>query len=214
MRSSRDSGLNFIHSRKKTQGDIELSGPAPLHRLNGWRLNRMSGAGVGRVKANQYLVGRILQTSIRLVQLTGCLAGKLTKLIAVGHLRKCPKNKIRTHYEHLLHHLHCPAGTSWLPRCSRHRKRCHNCLRNHFFQALDARSRRVVQKILTEQSKKRNRLDTTVDAGLQAWESTRPAVPFRRCENARGASTDEPSLHMMRETTGWACRTRKFALRP
>lgn len=79
------------------------------------RLLSSRGTWVGVMEANQDFVHRVLKPSVRLVQLAGSLAGKLTKLVAVGHMRECTKNQIRTHDVFLLH-IQLPAGTHWRRR--------------------------------------------------------------------------------------------------
>jgi hypothetical protein len=54
------------------------------------------------MKAAQNFVGGILQPCIRLMQLAGCLARQLAELVTIGHMRKCPKYQIRTHFANLL----------------------------------------------------------------------------------------------------------------
>ncbi len=54
------------------------------------------------MKTDQDFIGRILQPRVRLVQLSGSLAGQLAELVAVGHMRECPKNQVRTHFVFLL----------------------------------------------------------------------------------------------------------------
>jgi hypothetical protein len=70
---------------------------ALLHRFCGQRGSRRSG-GIRCMKADEDFVRGVLQTGIRLMQLTSRLARKLTKLIAIGHMRECPKNQIRAHF--------------------------------------------------------------------------------------------------------------------
>jgi hypothetical protein len=50
------------------------------------------------MKTAEDLIRGVLQASIRLMQFAGRLARKLTKLVAVGHMRECPKNQIRAHF--------------------------------------------------------------------------------------------------------------------
>jgi len=57
------------------------------------------------VKTGKDFVCGILQPCIRLVQPSRCFACQLTELVAIGHMRKCPKNQIRTHYVILLQNL-------------------------------------------------------------------------------------------------------------
>src|SRR5580704_9845234 len=52
---------------------------------------------VGNFKTAQNFVGGVLQPCIRLVKLTGSLAGQRTKLVAIFYMRKCLKNEIGTH---------------------------------------------------------------------------------------------------------------------
>jgi len=68
-------------------------GATPLDLLSRWRLfRRCVSPWVGGLKPAQDFVGGVLQPCIRLVKLTGRLASQLTELVAVGHMRKCPKN--------------------------------------------------------------------------------------------------------------------------
>ena len=60
------------------------------------------GTGVGGVEADEDFVGGVLQPGIRLVQLPGSLARQLAELVAIGDVRKCTKNQIRTHKVNLL----------------------------------------------------------------------------------------------------------------
>ena len=55
------------------------------------------GAGVGGMEADEDFVGRILQPCARLVQHPGSFACQLAELVAIGDVRKCTKNQIRTH---------------------------------------------------------------------------------------------------------------------
>ncbi len=77
--------------------------------------DRRRRAGVGGLKTAQDFIGRVLQPRVWLVQLAGCLARQLTKLVAIGDMRKCSKNKIGTHHEFLLQKNLCPAGTQRAP---------------------------------------------------------------------------------------------------
>ena len=49
------------------------------------------------MEADEDLIRCVLQPCIRLVQLPGSLARQLAELVAIGHVRECPKNQIRTH---------------------------------------------------------------------------------------------------------------------
>jgi len=53
--------------------------------------DRRRRAGVGGLKTAQDFIGRVLQPRVWLVQLAGCLARQLTKLVAIGDMRKCSK---------------------------------------------------------------------------------------------------------------------------
>ncbi len=77
--------------------ETPLSSTAPFDRLSRGRLLGRFGFRIGQFKAAQNFVGGVLQPCIRLVELTGCLACQLTELVAIGHMRKCLKNKIGTH---------------------------------------------------------------------------------------------------------------------
>ncbi len=79
-------------------------------------VNLRQDAGVSRVEADKDLVRCILQPSVRFVQLTGSLARQLAELVAIGDVRKCTKNQIRTHKVNLLPNL--SAGTAWHRRYS------------------------------------------------------------------------------------------------
>jgi hypothetical protein len=46
------------------------------------------------LEAVQDIVGRVLETGIRLVQLASRLRGQLTQLVAIRHVRESSKNKI------------------------------------------------------------------------------------------------------------------------
>jgi hypothetical protein len=62
-------------------------------------------AWVSRMKANENLVGRVLQPCAWLVQLPGSFANELAELVTIGNIRDCPKNQIRTHEVNLLPEL-------------------------------------------------------------------------------------------------------------
>lgn len=94
------------------------SGAAPLDGLGSGRLFGRRRTGVGGLKPAQNFIGGVLKPCVRLVKLTGCFACQLTELVAIGHMRKCPKNQIRTHCRILLQEVACPPGTSWPRRCS------------------------------------------------------------------------------------------------
>jgi len=93
----------------------QSSGAAGFDRLGRGCLDGQRGAGVGGLKTAQNFIGRILQPCVRLVQLAGCLAGQLTQLVAIGDMRKCPKNQIGTHHEFLLQKNLCLAGIQLAP---------------------------------------------------------------------------------------------------
>jgi hypothetical protein len=49
------------------------------------------------VEADENLIGGVLETGVGLVQLTGCLRGKLAQCVTILNVGKCPKDKIRAH---------------------------------------------------------------------------------------------------------------------
>lgn len=49
------------------------------------------------LKADQNLVGRVLQASVRLVQLARRFRGELAELVTVFHMGKSAKNQIGAH---------------------------------------------------------------------------------------------------------------------
>jgi len=73
----------------------------PGRRLLGLR----QGTRVSGVEADEDFVGSVLQPCVRLVQLPGSFASELAELVAIGHVRECPKNQIRTHEVNLLPEL-------------------------------------------------------------------------------------------------------------
>ncbi len=83
-------------SPRKAAGDA-LCRTAPFYRLCRSRVLRSFGFQTRRLKPAQHVIRSVLQPCIRLVKLAGCLASQLTELVAIGHLRKCPKNKVGTH---------------------------------------------------------------------------------------------------------------------
>jgi hypothetical protein len=81
---------------------ILLGGATLLDRLgHGSRYGGKS-TRVGGVKAGQDLICGVLQPRVWLMQLAGGFARQLAELVTVGHMRKCPKDQIRTHYVFLL----------------------------------------------------------------------------------------------------------------
>jgi hypothetical protein len=88
--------LNYVVSK------TPLGCTAPFNRLGRGRFNRPKGPRVGDVESAQDFIRSVLQPCVRLVQLTGCLASQLTELVAIGHMRECPKNQIGTHCHCLL----------------------------------------------------------------------------------------------------------------
>jgi hypothetical protein len=75
-----------------------LSSATPFFRLIHRGFDGLCGYRVGGTKTRKDFVGCVLQTRIRLMKLARGLTGQLTKLIAVGHMRECPKNQVGTHY--------------------------------------------------------------------------------------------------------------------
>jgi hypothetical protein len=69
-----------------------LSRATPLQVLRCLCCKRRGRAWIGRLETAQYFVGRVLQPCIRLVEFTRSLASQLTELVAIGHMRECPKN--------------------------------------------------------------------------------------------------------------------------
>jgi len=108
------------------------------------------GTGVGGVEADEDFVRGVLQPSVRLVQLPGSLARQLTELVAIGDVRKCTKNQIRTHKVNLLQDLF--AGTTWHRRYGYWLEIRSSCSPNSLFSPLDARSGHRVQKLLPQSS--------------------------------------------------------------
>jgi len=87
----------------KTGGPGRASGsPAGFHMRFGGRGNGHQRAWVSAVKPDQDFVRRVLQTGSGLVQLASRFTRQLAQLVAVGHMRECPKNQIRTHLKNLL----------------------------------------------------------------------------------------------------------------
>src|SRR3569833_2338110 len=82
-----------------------LSRASRLDRPRRRFLNLRQSAGVGGVEADENFVGRVQQPCVGLVQHPGSFASKLAELVAVGHVRECPKNQIRTHKVNLLPEL-------------------------------------------------------------------------------------------------------------
>ena len=93
--------------------EAPLSGAAPFNRLSRGRLFGRLRSRIGGLKPAQNFVGGVLQPCVRLVQLTGSLACQLTELVAIGHMRECLKNKIRTHCESPSSSNTCPERNSW-----------------------------------------------------------------------------------------------------
>jgi hypothetical protein len=115
-----------------------LGRAAPFHRLGCGRFHSSLRFGIGCVETVQYFVGRILQPCIRLVKLTGCLARELTKLIAIRHMRKCPKNEIRTHAYLLLIQNLALIGPMKFRQCCNRELIQSRATRNCYFHLLDA----------------------------------------------------------------------------
>jgi hypothetical protein len=49
------------------------------------------------MKAVKNFIRSVLQPCVGLMKFTGCFASQLAELVAVGHVRECPKYQIRTH---------------------------------------------------------------------------------------------------------------------
>src|SRR5690348_15752879 len=77
--------------------EMPLGGTPCFNWASDWGVGLRQDAGVGGVEADQDFVGGVLQPSRRFVQLPGCLARQLAELVAIGDVRKCTKNQIRTH---------------------------------------------------------------------------------------------------------------------
>lgn len=179
-------------------------GAATFDRLDCGLRYRSQRSRVGGLKAAQNFIGCILQPCIRLVQLPSCLAGQLTKLVAIGHMRECPKYQIRTHKS--ISFFKClPGRTCISRRCSLGAKSGPGCPDPNP-QFLDARTARPVQNL---------------DAHSHAMEEASCPVrtancrlgnPFARIPNPGGhekrteASEGEPQLNMMREYTDGLCK--------
>jgi len=131
--------LNQLYIREPPSG-----GAALLYRLVRGRRNGLRGPRIGGLEAGKDLISSVLEPCIRLVQLPGCLAGQLTQLVAIGHMRECPKYQIRTHHEFLLPVLAArrglpdAVGAAGKPIQS-------SGYPNSRFQGLDARAERQVQ---------------------------------------------------------------------
>ena len=82
-----------------------LSRAPRLNRPGRRLLSLGQGARGGGVEADEDFVGGVLQPCVRLVQLPGSFASELAELVAIGHVRECPKNQIRTHEVNLLPEL-------------------------------------------------------------------------------------------------------------
>src|ERR1700739_409123 len=76
---------------------MRLSRTSRLNLPSRWYIDRRQSAGVGGVEAHKHLVRGVLQASARFVQHPGSLARQLAELVAIGHVRECPKYQIRTH---------------------------------------------------------------------------------------------------------------------
>jgi len=100
------SGIPMEGSRlwgDSTLGPVEWLGSATgLDLLSCLSRERVGRTRIGAVEAVEDFVRGVLQPCIRLVEHAGCLARQLAQLVAVGHMRECPENQIRTHYEFLL----------------------------------------------------------------------------------------------------------------
>jgi hypothetical protein len=121
-------------------------GTATLNRVGRGRNYRTHGTRVSGLEAAQNFVGGVLQPCIRLVQLTSCFAGQLTELVAIGHMRECPKNQIRTHCHILLHQLPARLATLNVAGAARESRMNQGLPQISTFKPLDAQHSRLVQK--------------------------------------------------------------------
>ena len=89
-----------IEDRRKTQSENGEAAARPLgpaanrcHSL--YRLiNAGHTHGRGVLEAIQHLIGSVLKTSVRLMQLAGRLRGELAELVAVVHVSEGSKNQV------------------------------------------------------------------------------------------------------------------------
>jgi hypothetical protein len=58
---------------------------------------RLGRHGIGAAEVAQDIIGRILQTSARLMEFAGSLGRQLAELVAIGNVSKGAKNEIRAH---------------------------------------------------------------------------------------------------------------------
>jgi hypothetical protein len=84
----------FVQCKTKTtQNALEYLGcPATFDGRSDGRLNLRHGTRIGDLETAQNFVRGVLEPGVGLVELAGSLARQLTQLIAVGHMRECPKN--------------------------------------------------------------------------------------------------------------------------
>ena len=99
-------------------GGKQLGSAAPFLCLNRRHRILSQRTRVGGPEPDQNFVGGVLQPCVRLVQLAGCFTRQLAELVAIGHVRECPKNQIGTHCSILLVRFHCPGRASWRRRCN------------------------------------------------------------------------------------------------
>ena len=82
-----------------------LSGAPCLDQPGRRLLSLRQGVGVSGMIADEDFVSRVLQPCIGFMQHPGSFAHQLAELVAIGHVRECPKNQIRTHEVNLLPEL-------------------------------------------------------------------------------------------------------------
>jgi hypothetical protein len=134
----------------------------------------------------------------------------LTQLVAIGHMRKCPKNQIGTHYEILLKKIPVLPELVLLRRCSR---RANAAWTAPYFlsQGLDAQSERIVQKS-APQSHIMKRTDAVSGIQIAALETIFLAFQFRQRAKRTEASIDQPQIKTHAGNNG---RTQNhFTIRP
>ncbi len=127
--------INFLRSFCRSG---ELGRTTPFHRLQCRCLFSPVSFRIGLLKTAENFVGRILQPGARLVKLTRCLACQLAELVAIGHVRKCPKNKIRTHAYLLLFEKLAAGEPQNRPSMQRGSQYSSRATPNCNFQFLDA----------------------------------------------------------------------------
>src|SRR5580692_1577323 len=126
---------------------MRSSSAACLNSLTLCHRHRRQSAGVGGVKTDEDFVRGVLQPGGRLVQFPGSFTCQLAQLVAIGHMRKCPKNQIRTHDKNSPSNKLLPFGTTWHRWCSWQLNVMLGLPPQPRFLALDAPNERGVLKL-------------------------------------------------------------------